>query len=359
MMPGGSAANLGTVCHAAMERWVTENHYKRWPKGGPEAETKMAVIVEQEYWKLFSDKARLSEAMKLTLDWLARQDWTGRTVVSAEKKLNFPIPTSIGDIPFNYIIDRLDIMDDGETVEVVDYKSVMAPVPPSEMHHRIQCRGYAAATWLLYPDAKRIWVTFDLLRHTPVSVAYTPEECRETIEYLRQLAERILADEDAPETINDKCRWCARKWDCGEIKNYVERTADPLLFGEIGDLAANRAKLKTAVSVMTTMLEDVDRILVEHLSTSGEVTAQEKDSTGAVWSLGMASRRMRKPPTLKALAKVIGPGPAIEIAGSPSLKAVEGVINDPAYTEEQRQDVRRLIGTYSTSPSMTVKKVES
>jgi hypothetical protein len=77
-----SAAALGTVCHAVLEWWVMSN-YHRLPN------TPFDVMVKQydeAYFTLFSDKSRYDEGLEMCRRWYDRQDWTGRQVLSTEKK---------------------------------------------------------------------------------------------------------------------------------------------------------------------------------------------------------------------------------------------------------------------------------
>src|SRR5690606_25707099 len=144
-------------------------------------------------------------------------------VLSVEQKLNFPIKTSAGMIPFTYILDRLDKIENG-VYEVVDYKSIRAYIRPEELKGKIQPRAYALAIQIQYPDAEKIFVSFDMLRHNEkIGVTFTRQDNIDTYRYLQRAAERIIAtDEDkTEETINEECKWCIKKTTCDTLARSV------------------------------------------------------------------------------------------------------------------------------------------
>jgi len=146
------AASLGTACHEVCELWVADGHYLL-NLAQSDIERIIGELYEAAYWKVMADRERYDEGLALCMKWVERQDWTGRTVLTTEVKKYFEVPTSIGPIPFNYIMDRMDRMDDGD-IEVVDYKTVMAPVQPDDLKKRIQPRAYALAAQIEHPDAQ-------------------------------------------------------------------------------------------------------------------------------------------------------------------------------------------------------------
>ena len=187
--------------------------------------------------------------------------WNDRRIISAEKRQQFAIPTSQGDLPIVFLLDRFDELldDDGESqgvYEVVDYKTWSKFVPADELHKKIQCRVYALAIWIMYPDAKEVWVNLDQLRYREASRLFTREEAEETFNELIALAEELIATEEPSETLNDECKWCARKMQCltfrasldvmgpetitdvdWAIERYLDlKSAQGALFGQLNDL---------------------------------------------------------------------------------------------------------------------------
>lgn len=262
----GSAANLGTALHRTAQRWVEEGHYLA-VMAPEKAERMLRALWDESYWSCFADRARYEEGWDLLLKWHARQDWTGRTVLSTEVKKNFTLTTSAGPIPFNYIMDRVDQFEDGD-IEVIDYKSVMVPLTSDDLKQRLQPRAYALAAHLEHPGARRIWVTFDLFRHEPVGVVFTAEECEMTLAYLHALAERILADNEPAEILNSDCRWCIRKTECTKLRDHIRHAGSGIVAG-LAENVERRAELDAAKAAIETQLRDLDQAIMDELSQQG------------------------------------------------------------------------------------------
>lgn len=221
--PGGSAADLGTTCHSALEQYVKLCYFADEPMPAEWA------ILEAAYRNAFPKDfghdlsvPEFADGLAMLSDWFKRTKLDDREILSTERKENFEIPTSAGKIRFNFIMDRLDRIGPDE-YEVVDYKSQRFPVGAEELKGRLQARVYAMATQMKYPSAKKIWVTFDLLRHDPISVAFSIEENRNTYLYLKGLAQAIVStdENDVKETINSECRFCVRKASCKTLQSNI------------------------------------------------------------------------------------------------------------------------------------------
>lgn len=218
--PPNSAADLGTACHEAFDRLVKNGQHLL-----TQAEQLQWVVqhYDDAYHELFADTSRYDEGKDMCTDWVKRMYplWGERTVLSAEEKKHFMLKTSAGEVPFNYIMDRKDQLNNGD-IEVVDYKSIIKPLTPEQMRSRIQVRAYALAAQKEHPEAERIWVTYDLLRYDPVSVVFTKAENRATWVYLHNLANRIIADQDAEERLGPGCKWCVRAHVCKSLRKHID-----------------------------------------------------------------------------------------------------------------------------------------
>lgn len=280
----GSAANLGTACHLVAQRWVDELHYLK----DPIDEDAVQALWDQSYWRMFRTGDRYNEGLDMIQKWVRRQDWKGRTVLSTETKRHFALETSIGLIPFNYIMDREDLLDGGD-VEVIDYKTYSMPVQPEDLRNRIQSRAYALAAWLAHPTAKRIWVTFDLFRYDPVGVVFSAEECKDTLRYFHALAERIIEDDDPAEILGDDCRWCVRRNICRTLNAHIEAAGDPFTVLEVDKLAEKRFAAVIARKALDTQIQELDDQLHAHLVNN---QASEEVAGEYVVSIGHPRRRV-------------------------------------------------------------------
>lgn len=221
--PSNKAASLGSACHLCLENMIKQGMHL------PGAFNSQEELIEAvkglwlvAYRAHFSDDEHFKEGWDMILKWIQEMDWTDREVVSLEEKKNFMLPTSIGDLKINYIIDRLDkVYDHSKGMwipEVVDYKSVRVPITPDKLKNLIQARLYALATFIEYKaqgvTLPYVWVTFDLLRYNKVSHRFSREECIETWNYLVNVAEKIIASTGERETINKGCLFCVRNSSC-------------------------------------------------------------------------------------------------------------------------------------------------
>lgn len=283
-MPSGDAAGLGTVCHETFQVWVEDGHYLNCSKDNEGAVIK--GIYDEAYWRTFSDSARYQEGLDICLAWVARQDWNGRTVVQTEKKMTFKVPTSKGEIDFNFIMDRLDLLEDG-TPEVIDYKSYSQPIPPEKLKQLPQPRIYALGTQLMYPDAERIWMSFDLLRYDVIGVLFTREENRATWRWLCKIAERIVQDDTAEERLNDNCRWCVRKASCVTLKKHAD-AGGPLGITDPNVAARRHFELERAIKALEVAKAEVESVLLTHMQTNDEV---ETAIDGLAVAVTVSSRR--------------------------------------------------------------------
>jgi hypothetical protein len=222
--------------------------------------------------------------------WFARTDFTNREVISCETKTNFPIKTSAGEIPFNYIWDRFDrITDREQEYEVVDYKTIRKMLSPDDLRKKIQARFYGLAAQIQFPEAKRIWVRFDLLRHDSVATVFTREDNKATWTFAKALAERIIAvaPEDVTETLNPECNFCVRKLACKALRSNVAG-------GGIWSLATTeervnaRAHLEFQRKGLDTLISDLDQILLEE---AAKLEMTELTSADYILKVTQGSRR--------------------------------------------------------------------
>jgi putative RecB family exonuclease len=275
---GGSAANLGTSCHNALEDFVASGQAQA---GAPLDE--LDKLFEKHYWTLFHDDDRLTEGLAMMKGWHKRQDWTGVTVLSTEKKQTVQLPTSVGSIPLNFIFDRLDQLEDG-SIRVVDYKSNFIPMTFEDLRSLPQPQVYGMAARLMYPDAPEIWVQFDFLRHDPISVKVEREENRATWEYLKATAERIIASDGTEEQINKECVWCVRKHECATLERHIKGGGVLAQANNIDTAVSRRGALADAQKALKVMIEELDDIITMHMEHSGMTEFETPDCEVALSS---------------------------------------------------------------------------
>jgi len=275
-----TAAMTGTAVHGALEEYVKNCIMK---KVYPADMATLTILYQISFATTFStsDRSRseYADGLELCAQWFLRstdplktEQWDEFEVLSTETKHFFNIPTSVGDIPFNYIFDRMDKMTQigPHVYRVVDYKTNRAPESVESLHEKIQARCYALAAQIQFPDAEKVYVSFDMLRNGGlVETSFNRADNEETWNFLYDTAERIIAepvvDKDgnriwAPETLNKECNFCVRKSTCSELlKN--QNMGGVFSAQSLDELTDLRALLKIQSDATKAAVEEIDKIL--------------------------------------------------------------------------------------------------
>jgi len=264
----GSSASLGSLLHQALDDLVADEI-----QADVIAKDYLEVAVDQ-HWEHFmgDDKSRRGEASSMIDNWLAKHPpeyWESRTVIERERRRQFKLPTSQGDMPFTFVIDRLDKIEGG-TYEVVDYKSWVKRRSSDQLHKSWQCRIYALAVFLTYPDVEEVWVTLDQLRYDEASALFTKEQAIETYNELIAIAEEWLAVESPTETINEDCRYCVRRNQCASFRAHMD-VGGPDAIEDLDWAAQRWLELKQIQKFMYAQLGDLESFFMA-FSRENEVT---------------------------------------------------------------------------------------
>ncbi len=327
----GDAALLGTTCHSALEDFVSS--------GEAQAGAPLKVLEDhftRHYWTNFSTDDRLAEGLGLMKRWHKRQDWTDIMVISTEVKECILIPTSAGDIPFNFIIDRMDLNERLGDVIVVDYKSNWVPMTHDDLRSSPQPQFYGLVTRFKFPDVERIWVKFDFLRHEPIGILVTKEDNRNAWEYLKGVAERIIESDGTKETINKDCVWCVRAHTCKSMQENIAGGGVMAVASDIPAAAKRHHELTIAAKMVKKMLDDVDGIITAHMEHEG-MTEFETDEVSV--SLSAGRRRVVDGPIV---AKIVGAETYSKYADI-GIGKVEELIKEEPLTPEQATAVESNI----------------
>ena len=348
-MPSGWAADLGTVCHTALQNYVQRCYIDK-------TDAPHFALLEEIYLEAFGEmfgvtrEDLLKDGHAMMKNWFSRSDSLGydREIVQLETKENFVLKTTAGEINFNYIFDRLDLLPDG-SVEVVDYKSIRARLSPEGLKDKIQARAYAVAAQIKYPEAPRVWVTFDLLRYDPVGIVFTREENLATWRYIKQSTERIIAtpQEEAPERLNPDCQWCIRKHNCKALTQHVDAGGvlsldDPL------EAAKRRARIDSQIKALSRVADDLDAFI---LTSAGkdDVDFYEDDE----FRVNITARRTRDLKDTERLIELIGPEMTKRYGGV-TLTSIDKMLKKEVFDEPTIDEINRLIGYKTGNPSVKV-----
>jgi hypothetical protein len=344
-------AMIGTTCHFAFEHFVKAVYIDKthaW-----DDIKYLDDLYKIGYVQTFGsgdfDTDEFRDGSLLVAQWYDRnRDGLKNTVLSTEVKERFDVKTSVGPIPFSYIFDRMDQIDE-TTFEVVDYKSIRARITAENLKKKIQPRAYALAAQIQYPQAERIWVSFDMLRHDGlVGVVFTKEENAVTYRYLQRAAERIIAtpEEDTPETLNPECHWCLRKAVC-ETLEKANRNGS-IMGLSIADVARKRLEVQAQMKA----LEYLDAELDQRLLTEAEQMDAFEFEAGE-YDVKLTASGRRKATNPAAITRIVGPELALQY-GNWTVGAVDKMIDSGVLSEAQVQEVRRYIPKTFGEPKSVV-----
>lgn len=348
---GGSAGLLGSACHHALQFWIESGQYLKFQDQDFVVRQKaMAVVWEMAYWEYFSDQSRYKDGWEMLLRYINREDFSSRTVMEVEIKKHFMLPTSLGDLQVNYILDRKDRLDNGQ-IEVVDYKTVARPVQAEDMKGRIQPRLYALAMFIehkaLGEELEGVWVTYDLLRYTPVSIFFTREDCIATWQYLKNLAERIYVSEGVIETLNPECRFCTRKQVCHALRRHSDH-GGPLTVTSLEEATDRLAHLQNAKGGLDAAIEELAAITLEFAEKEEEMEWTTDLTEAKVTAKG------RREVDSGMIASIIGPDIMVRY-GNLTVALVEKILKEENLTDNQKSQIKQYITKKWGKPYVAVK----
>jgi hypothetical protein len=262
------------------------------------------------------------------------------TIVSLEEKLNFPLKVGANHTIVNYIYDRLDRtnLPDGEfDIEVIDYKSVGSPVPADQLRHRVQVRIYALAAQLAYPEARRIWVTYHLLRFDTVSMLFNREDNLETWRYLKDVYWRILQSDGTEETVNPECRWCVRRAVCKSLHKVEEYGGIPSLgFDRVADIYKDT---DAQIKALTVVRDELATVLTDYLSEME--TTHVTTETGTTVEVTVKTKRSVSNSN-DEIARILGAERMLRY-GKIGVTEIDKLIKSGEVTDDEAKQIRPLI----------------
>lgn len=350
------AASLGTSCHDALEMYVVSCYINKTQE--PTLEL-LVDLYKMSFMKTFAtsdlDDPKFKEGLGMVKAWWKRTDFSDFTVISAEVKENFPVPVLIGGakhrIPFNYIWDRHDRLNDGD-IRVVDYKTNQASLNTDQLRDKVQARCYSLACRIKYPDAERIWIEFDMLRHDgPVGVVFSRTDDAKTWRWIKSEAQRIIdtPDDRVPERLNGECLFCVRKSSCTLLKKNID-AGGVFGHGTATEMVDLRASLEYQKKAAEAAIKELDEII---LGESRATDVMDFESDMHVLSVGTSARRGVDP---DRVAMVIGEE-LFKAYGSSSitLGSVDKLLKSDEIDEDQKKALGSLISKKYGEPKVSVK----
>lgn len=351
------AAALGSAVHGALE------YYVKATQMGENRQTESLSLLERFYEMSFMTEFSTADASGPEFDdgwqmlkkWFMRTTFEGVEVLSCEVKEFFPVKFPNGaEVPFNFIWDRFDKTGDNE-YKVVDYKSIRWAIRADDLGIKIQARIYALAVQIKYPDAQKIWVEFDQLRHDAVGMVFTREDNIATWKFLKAAVQRIWEFEydpdDEPETLNSECRWCVRKVSCNAVsKNAAVGGLHSLL--SLEDAIERRALMDFQQSAAKSALDELDKWI---LAEAQQLDSLEFMTTNFQANIGVRSTRAVDG---ERAENILGPD-LFKKYGSTSITMgdVDRLLKGDEITNTQKKQLEGIIYQKIGEPKVKTKKV--
>lgn len=357
---GGEAADLGTTCHLALEKYVQAAIVNK--TSPPDLQVLLSCYM-MAYLEIMTDhnfeSALFKDGEKMMRVWHARNDFEGIEVLSCESKQSFNVPYKLPngvkqEMKFNFICDRVDRISETE-IRVVDYKSWRGLIQPDQVKGELQARAYALAYQIMYPNATKIWVIIDQLRGEEVGACFTRDDNIITWKSLKATLQRIIdtpADQ-ARETLNEECRFCVRKAKCRSLRKHDE--VGGLLDMTLDDLMQLHFEIKTAESTRKKLVEDVEELIKKAMDEIGLTTL---DSLDGKYELNTGGTRggFRRVDYAR-FPEVVGAEVALELAEY-SIGKIDELRGDPRVSEETMKQIEGITMQFPGKRQVRVKRTK-
>ena len=206
----GLPLRFGKTIHAVLERLIKEVVDDE--RTGPLSEER-ALELYREAWgaEQLTGMDVFAEGLAIIRRFIAEQGVVDhRDVLAVEKEFRLPVG------PFEVLgfIDRVDWIDD-ETVEVIVYKTNHQIFSRDEVDTSLQMSLYEVAVRRLWPWAKKVKLTFWMLRHgVRQETTRTEEQLADALAYVETLGRQTETATEYPARLNTNCSYCDHRKQC-------------------------------------------------------------------------------------------------------------------------------------------------
>lgn len=296
----GLPLRFGKTIHAVLERLIKEVVDDE--RTGPLSEER-AIELYREAWgaERLTGMDVFAEGLAILRRFIAEQGVVDhRDVLAVEKEFRLPVG------PFEVLgfIDRVDWLDD-ETVEVIDYKTNHQLFTRDEVDTSLQMSLYEVAVRRLWPWAKKVKLTFWMLRHgVRQQTTRTEEQLADALAYVETLGRQTETATEYPARLNTNCSYCDHRKQCpayaealrGKREFIVEDLAD------LEGVAREREEVARLAKALYARKEELEDILKAQLKERDELVL------GGVRYRMFATTSLDYPlePTLTLLADATG-----------------------------------------------------
>ena len=296
----GLPLRFGKTIHAVLERLIKEVVDDE--RTGPLSEER-AIELYREAWgaERLTGMDVFAEGLAILRRFIAEQGVVDhRDVLAIEKEFRLPVG------PFEVLgfIDRVDWIDD-ETVEVIDYKTNHQLFTRDEVDTSLQMSLYEVAVRRLWPWAKKVKLTFWMLRHGVRQVTTrTEKQLADALAYVETLGRQTETATEYPARLNTNCSYCDHRKQCPAYADALKGKREFIVedLADLEGVAREREEVARLAKALYARKEELEDILKAQLKERDELVL------GGVRYRMFATTSLDYPlePTLTLLADATG-----------------------------------------------------
>lgn len=296
----GLPLRFGKTIHAVLERLIKEVVDDE--RTGTLSEER-AIELYREAWgaEQLTGMDVFAEGLAILRRFIAEQGVVDhRDVLAIEKEFRLPVG------PFEVLgfIDRVDWIDD-ETVEVIDYKTNHQLFTRDEVDTSLQMSLYEVAVRRLWPWAKKVKLTFWMLRHGVRQVTTrTEEQLADALAYVETLGRQTETATEYPARLNTNCSYCDHRKQCPAYADALKGKREFIVedLADLEGVAREREEVARLAKALYARKEELEDILKAQLKERDELVL------GGVRYRMFATTSLDYPlePTLTLLADATG-----------------------------------------------------
>ncbi len=265
----GLPLRFGKTIHAVLERLMKEVLDDE--RSGPLSEERV-VELYREAWSAeqLTGMDVFAEGLRILRDFIRDQGVVDhRDVLAIEKEFRLPVG------PFTVLgfIDRVDWVDD-ETVEVIDYKTNHQLFTRDEVDTSLQLSLYHVAAQRLWPWAKKVKLTFWMLRHgVRQETTRSEEQLADALAYVETLGRQTETATEYPARLNANCSYCDHRKQCPAYADALKGKRE-FLCEDLADLEAvarEREEVARLAKALYARKEELEDILKARLKQQDEL----------------------------------------------------------------------------------------
>jgi RecB family exonuclease len=265
----GLPLRFGKLIHAVIERLVREAVDDE--RSGPLSEDR-ALALYRDGWTAegLTGVDVFQEGLEILQRFVREQAvLEHRNVLAVEKEFRLPVG------PFTVLgyIDRVDCLD-GETVEIIDYKTNRQLFARDEVDTSLQMSLYDLAARRLWPWVKKVKLTFWMLRHgIRQQTDRTPEQLDAALAYVETLGKQTETATQYPPRLNTNCSYCDHRSNCPAYADALKGKRE-FLCEDLADLEAvarEREEVARLAKALYARKDELEGILKTHLKDKDEL----------------------------------------------------------------------------------------